>query len=100
MISKIYDIIWYHFQWFVENKALRRPFTYWMRDARHKWPWLFWPVTLGIFYGVWILGRWNYPVGYVTAICCGIIFGHLFWGTPYKPGEQESPEIILEGERK
>ena len=94
-LENAYNWFWFHVQslW-IKAKELRRPFTYMMRDfwVEHKvWAWLiFLTVTGLILWAVW----WIWWFGAILLFFHGCLFAHLWWGTPYKKGEQEDPPYI------
>jgi hypothetical protein len=91
---KFYCLIWYHVDGlFTENKYLRRPFTYTLRDFIHFKPHFAWPLVAGLSYGAYWLGRVQLAAGITVAIFWGLLLGHLIWST-YKPGEQENPPYV------
>ena len=66
-----------------------RPWTYIIRDCWHKLEWFWITGLVGI--GVW-LGHafdWKTILAGWLIFNIGYICGHLFWGTPYKPGQGE-----------
>lgn len=104
-LSDAYNYVWYHVQslW-IKSWTLRRPFTFMMRDfwAQHK----FWGMAIflavstaityllarAVLYTEWI----SFGFGVVICFFHGCLFAHLWWGTPYKKGEQEYPTYVHE----
>ena len=93
-LNRIYCEIWYHAEWFVKNKYVRRPFTYIMRDFVYARPYFGVPIILGLIAGLVILCIYHPVPGALVSIFYGMLQGHLWWGTHYKPGEQEEPEYL------
>jgi hypothetical protein len=90
-IADIYDQIWYHFEWFL-NKTARRPFTFFIHDFSHKFPYLYFILQVAVCYGFYRLvdSFWVFvPILYAFAQ------GHFLWGG-HKVGEQEFPEFTEE----
>ena len=90
-MKNIYNWLWYHVEFWLKPED-RRPFTYILRDIYHQIP----LIAIGFYIGLgYVLGRFitfNWQV--LAALLFGVILGHLFWGTKYKPGQQEKPEYI------
>ena len=91
-LERAYAWVWFNVEslW-IKVKSLRRPFTYMMRDfwKQHPvWGWLIMAVVTGLITWGVIFSFWFLPVyAFHWAL-----FAHLWWGTPYRPGEQEDPE--------
>ena len=56
-LCRLYKTIW--------SRVGKRPWTYIIRDSYHRWPLLWLTLATGI----------------------GILLGHIFWGTPWVPGQ-------------
>ena len=91
---QLYAWIWYRFQFFVQPPELRRPFTFWMRDALYTHRMAFTASTI-VFYGLvgW-LTYWNRVGGLLLCWTGTMVLAHLIWGKDFKPGEQEQPTYI------
>lgn len=91
----LYEKIWYHVEalW-IKAKEARRPFTFMMRDflMQHR----IWSAVIIVaeLAGLVFLNRWNCYVGAPVIAIYFMVLGHLVWGTPMKPGEQEEPPYI------
>ncbi len=92
MIWKIYCQIWYHAQWFVKNKYLRRPFTFFMRDVVHQKPFIGIPFIImagaGLAYLVYLNIFWILLNAFFW-----LLVGHVTWAG-YTPSEQENPPYV------
>jgi hypothetical protein len=91
-LKSFYWWFWYYFEsMWIKSWAARRPFTYMMRDflMQHR----IWSVIIiaCVLTGLVFLNRWNCYVGIVVIALYFIVLGHLVWGAPMKPGEQEEP---------
>lgn len=86
---KLYAWLWYHVEFWLKPEA-RRPFTFILRDFYHNSPLITIFMTLTAGY---IIGR-NISISFLVwlGLLFGFVLGHLFWGQPYKPDEQEYPE--------
>jgi hypothetical protein len=84
--SEIYKPAWFYFQWFVKNKAVRRPFTYCMRDH----PWIFWAIVTPVT-GLCAWLTWPY-YSIIFIYFHGMLLSHLWWGSKIQKGQQEQPE--------
>jgi len=65
-----------------------RPWTYILRDVWHGCEFVW--VVLLVSAGVW-LGHhyeWRSVLTGWLIFSLGYLFGHLFWGTPYEPGQK------------
>jgi hypothetical protein len=92
-LTKAYFWCWYHIEslW-IEDKWLRRPFTYLFRDFLHQHLIIGIIIRLAIVTGVILLTRWNYW-GVLVGMLYAFILGHIDW-SGYKPNEQEDPPYI------
>jgi hypothetical protein len=90
-IQWFYANLWYHSEFLVKDKSLRRPFTFIMRDLQHHHPYLFWPLAAGVFYGLFMLTRWNVYTGFLIGGFGWMLLAHLDWGEKYTPHAQEFP---------
>lgn len=88
LLEKIYNPIWFTFEFLVKNPRLRRPFTFVFHDFAHRKPALYILVQLGLIFGLYWLTQ-SYWV--LVPILYGFIQGHVLWGG-HKVGEQEDPE--------
>ncbi len=63
-----------------------RPWTYILRDCWHRFEGLC--IIMLVAVGV-LLGHWHFErvLWLLAAFALGYIAGHLFWGTPYQPGQ-------------
>jgi hypothetical protein len=75
---------WYKWIW---SHIGGRPWTYIIRDAWHKieFIWIIGLVSLGIWLGHTF--DWTTVLIGWLIFSAGYIAGHLFWGTPYVPGQ-------------
>ncbi len=95
MLTKIYWFLWFHTQMWIRDKSKRRPYTFILRDFYHENPLL---TILSIRSISYAAGRWWVPLSTkdfglgLISLLAGIVLGHLFWGRPWKEGEQEYPE--------
>lgn len=91
-LDRVYSWVWFHFEFWVTNKLLRRPFTYWMRDFWHKykvWGTLILFIVTGLIVWGCVFSLWFLPL----LMFHGMLLAHLVWGSEYIPGQQEDPPV-------
>ena len=79
------NILSYKWWW---SKWPGRPWTYWIRDARQKYPTVWMLIvmvssaTIGHYFWSWWL------LAFFVGVLIGILWGHLWWGTKHIPGQE------------
>jgi len=96
IIGTNYRWFWYRTEFWIKDKAARRPYTFILRDFYHLNPLVTCFLLVWAGYG---LGRWLFSFENMLLLSAGLLFGHLFWGPPYQPGEQENPAYDPDGDR-
>ena len=95
-MGKFYKWLWFNTEFWLKPEV-RRPYTFIMRDLYHGNPLL---TITGLAVLFYCLGRWWWQVSLaiflvgVISFLLGILFGHLFWGRKYVPGQQEKPTYL------
>ena len=89
VIGANYRWFWYHTQFWIKDKAARRPYTFMMRDFYHDSPII---VCFALVYAGFALGAWLVPFDHMLLFSGGLLIAHLFWGGSYIHDQQEEPE--------
>jgi len=82
LLGKLYKFIWSHIG--------GRPWTYIIRDFCYQNPLFF--ILVFLFTLLWFL----HVPDRILFVFLGILLGHLFWGTQYKKGQQNSKRTTLQ----
>ena len=93
-LKDFYVQLWYHTEFWL-TPVDRRPYTFIMRD------WMYahvLPAATCCIIAFGLLAWWHSIAAIILAVMCGLLLGHLIWGTKYIENEQESPEYTEPGD--
>ncbi len=85
----LYAWVWYNTEFWIKDKANRRPYTFIIRDLYHDHPLLCVLFSLGYGYAIAIVPNATVRVVMIGFLC--LLFAHLWWGSTHVYGEQENP---------
>ena len=78
------------YKWIWSHTPIKRPFTYFLRDAWHKceYLWIIGLIAIGVALGHHF--GWLDVLKFLAVFTVGFIAGHLFWGKEWIEGQQDS----------